>query len=54
MNPRLRRIVDGFSSSEENIWAGDNELVGGDRDRGWMRSHPGTPSSTRGPIRIGG
>lgn len=54
MNPRFNKIVDGFSIFSENMCAGDREDEGGDLERGWIRSHPGTPSSTRGPRRIGG
>lgn len=59
MNPRLRRIVDGVSITgdeleEEKMDEGDNDEAGGARDSGWIRSQPGTPSSTRGPRRMGG
>lgn len=59
MNPRLRRIVDGVlitgeEDEEEKIVDGEREDAGGARERGWIKSQPGTPSSTRGPMRIGG
>lgn len=59
MNPRLSKIVDGvlitgLDEDEEKIVDGVNADWGGDRDRGWIRSQPGTPSSTLGPIKIGG
>lgn len=55
MNPLFSKIVDGESGGEdEKIVAGVKEDAGGERDRGWIRSHPGTPSSTRGPRSIGG
>jgi hypothetical protein len=55
MKPLFSRIVDGESTGEEeNMVAGVKEDAGGDRDNGWIRSHPGTPSSTLGPRRIGG
>lgn len=56
IKPRLSRMVDGDSvgAEDEKIDAGVKAEVGGERDKGWIRSQPGTPSSTLGPMRIGG